>query len=338
MAGDPWPVGRSSTATGRGRAFINQSAAPPAVRRILLVSVAGQGRPPPPPPPPPPPLPQPCPCPCPMRPCWGDDRPWSQGAAGPGRAVTEADQLRPAAARRGGRLERRRGARAGRRVQRRRYRDDRDLRQLRDARWGINREFTPRCLVCPARLTEHRTARLSREGAVANDGTAANEPGGQINIGHLNVRSLSSKLDEVLMLLRDQKLDILCLSETWLTAQVLDKFLSFPGYKIIRRDREGRRGGGVAILHRAEITAKPLAMPDSGPLESLWVSAVWRGGRHTTVGVIHLFPTNFGQSACNSVKVQPISTLRLPNHARPAAELSNRRNCLHYFRNACTVA
>ena len=94
------------------------------------------------------------------------------------------------------------------------------------------------------------------------------------------------------MLLRDQKLDILCLSETWLTAQVLDKFLSFPGYKIIRRDREGRRGGGVAILHRAEITAKPLAMPDSGPLESLWVSAVWRGGRHTTVGVIYRPPAS----------------------------------------------
>ena len=53
---------------------------------------------------------------------------------------------------------------------------------------------------------------------------------------------------------------------------------------------------------------------------------------------IHLFPTNFGQSTCNSVKLQPISTLRLPNHARTAAELPNRRNCLHYFRNACTVA
>ena len=53
---------------------------------------------------------------------------------------------------------------------------------------------------------------------------------------------------------------------------------------------------------------------------------------------LHLFPTNYGQSACNSVNVQPISTLRLPNHARMAAELSNRRHCLHYFRNACTVA
>ena len=54
--------------------------------------------------------------------------------------------------------------------------------------------------------------------------------------------------------------------------------------------------------------------------------------------IIHLFPINFGQSACNSVKVQPIPTLRLPNHAQPAAELPNRRNCLHCFRNACTVA
>ena len=53
--------------------------------------------------------------------------------------------------------------------------------------------------------------------------------------------------------------------------------------------------------------------------------------------VVHLFPTNFGQSACNSVKVKPISTLQLPNHARPAAEQPNRRNCLHYFRNACRL-
>ena len=37
------------------------------------------------------------------------------------------------------------------------------------------------------------------------------------------------------------------------------------------RDQEGRRGGGVAILHRTEITAKPLAMPNSGPLETLGV-------------------------------------------------------------------
>ena len=51
-----------------------------------------------------------------------------------------------------------------------------------------------------------------------------------LNIGHLNVLSLTSKLDEVIMLLQNQVLDIICLSATFLTAQLLDKFLSFPGY------------------------------------------------------------------------------------------------------------
>ena len=62
--------------------------------------------------------------------------------------------------------------------------------------------------------------------------------------------------------------------------------------------------------------------------------------QHTSAGVtgIHLFPTNYGRSAYNSVKVQPISTVRKPNHARTAAEMPNGRNCLHYFRTACTAA
>ena len=34
----------------------------------------------------------------------------------------------------------------------------------------------------------------------------------------------------------------------------------------------------------------------------------------------------------NSVKVQPISTLRLPNHARTAAELPNRQNSYNIFK------
>ena len=51
---------------------------------------------------------------------------------------------------------------------------------------------------------------------------------------------------------------------------------------------------------------------------------------------MHLFPNNYGQSAWNSVNVQPISSVRPPNHAPTAAEMSNRRNCLHYFRNANT--
>ena len=48
-------------------------------------------------------------------------------------------------------------------------------------------------------------------------------------------------------------------------------------------------------------------------------------------------PTNYRHSAWNSVTAQPISTVRPPNHAPTAAEMPNRRNCLHCFRTACTA-
>ena len=40
--------------------------------------------------------------------------------------------------------------------------------------------------------------------------------------------------------------------------------------------------------------------------------------------LLHLFPTNYGQSAWNSVKIQPILTDRMRNHAQTAAEMLNR--------------
>ena len=77
-----------------------------------------------------------------------------------------------------------------------------------------------------------------------------------------------------------------------MTPDVMPEFLTFPGYNILRRDRTQRRGGGVAIIHRTEITAKILTMPASGPLETLWAVATWPGGPPTTVGVIYRPPSS----------------------------------------------
>ena len=59
---------------------------------------------------------------------------------------------------------------------------------------------------------------------------------------------------------------------------------------MLRCDRENRRGGGVAILHRAELTLKTLAVPKEGPLETLWAVATWPGGRPATLGVVYRPP------------------------------------------------
>ena len=41
--------------------------------------------------------------------------------------------------------------------------------------------------------------------------------------------------------------DIWTFSETWLSNSIQDEEIHVPGYNCVRRDREGKQGGGVAI-------------------------------------------------------------------------------------------
>ena len=300
----------------RWRPVLDQSAKPPTVlHRILPDLLTGQDQ-------------RPLQL-RPARPSRGDARPWSRGAAGPGAA-------RPLAARRPDVYlrVRRRGVRAGRRVQLRRHREDGDEDRACSDRPTRARVLVPipaagcasdcapvpvlvtdrrpargagrgaaatsgsvgwdsagravRCLARPPRLSQRRTGRLAAvDGATSETGGATR---GLLKIGHLNIQSIANKLDDITILLRDQQLDIFCLTETWLSPQISDQFLAFPGYCILRQDREGRRGGGVAILHRSEVRAQRLLMPAGGPLETLWASVSWPGGRSATVGVIYRPP------------------------------------------------
>ena len=95
-----------------------------------------------------------------------------------------------------------------------------------------------------------------------------------LRIGHVNARSLLPSIDDVTLTLGAQSLDLLGVSETWLSPSVDDSFLIFPGYKVVRRDRGGdRRGGGVCVLYRESLRVEVLTVPSTGsPLESLWLS------------------------------------------------------------------
>ena len=120
--------------------------------------------------------------------------------------------------------------------------------------------------------------------------TRAPAPASQLRVAHLNVRSLTRHLDDVNHLLLTEKLDVLCLSETWLTGSMDDRTLVFPGYSVVRRDRRGRSGGGVAILHRSNLSAELLTVPSAGSaLESLWIQLT--GRRQIIVGAIYRPPS-----------------------------------------------
>ena len=74
-------------------------------------------------------------------------------------------------------------------------------------------------------------------------------------ISHLNVRSITHKMDSIRLLLKDNTLDIFTVSETWLSPKVTDAEITIPGYSVVRKDRNSR-GGGVAMFIRDGIPFK----------------------------------------------------------------------------------
>ena len=63
----------------------------------------------------------------------------------------------------------------------------------------------------------------------------------------------------------------MAVTETWLSSQILDSEVchNFPGYSLLRCDREGRQGGGVGLYVKDELTADILCTYDNGVCELL---------------------------------------------------------------------
>ena len=86
-------------------------------------------------------------------------------------------------------------------------------------------------------------------------------------LGLLNVRSLRKKADFITDYACENDIDILCLTETWLTdndASLISAIVPH-GYKFQHLPRNDRRGGGVGVLFKASFH---LALSKPWPAES----------------------------------------------------------------------
>ena len=69
-----------------------------------------------------------------------------------------------------------------------------------------------------------------------------------LSIGHLNIRSLRDKVDQ-LSLNNSFQHTVPTLSETWLSNFILDAKVQLPGFSIVRMDRSGIKSGGGVIAY-----------------------------------------------------------------------------------------
>lgn len=73
-----------------------------------------------------------------------------------------------------------------------------------------------------------------------------------LRIAHINIRSLRNKLDEIELLLKVCRFDVLSITDSHLDEKISNEQLNIANYKIVRKDRDDSSGGGCiacAVSH-----------------------------------------------------------------------------------------
>ena len=94
---------------------------------------------------------------------------------------------------------------------------------------------------------------------------------------NINARSLNAeKVDELQVIVDDYDIDVACITETWFREYMDDTSLALEGFCLERKDRDHRRGGGVACYIRNDIEYNRLRELEDDMLEVLWIKVMPR--------------------------------------------------------------
>lgn len=111
----------------------------------------------------------------------------------------------------------------------------------------------------------------------------------------LNARSITAgnKIDEIKILVKERGLDVIGITESWLTSDIRNSEIAIDGFVIFRKDRcdpKKKRGGGVLLFVKEWI--KPVECSKLNKLagEGIWCSICRRAGGEVLLGVIYRCP------------------------------------------------
>lgn len=119
---------------------------------------------------------------------------------------------------------------------------------------------------------------------------------GNIVIEHINAQSLLCHKIEVELMLISREIDVLCISETWLTPNIPDVLLNIYNFDIYRCDYG--RGGGVCIYIRNDLKVMQIATnnPNNILVEDVWITVQHRKLPFIIVGAVYRHPHALNES------------------------------------------
>ena len=121
-------------------------------------------------------------------------------------------------------------------------------------------------------------------------GIQGNTSKSEIKCVCLNARSIINKKTELNIMVDDIKPHIIGITESWANNDITNAELGLEGYVMFRKDRIGRRGGGVLLYIKDTIPAYEVQLQEEADCnEAIWCNLVTG---HTTViiGVVYRCP------------------------------------------------
>lgn len=110
-----------------------------------------------------------------------------------------------------------------------------------------------------------------------------------LNVGHLNINSLKSKMNEIKSFVKDYNLQVLAVSETHLETTVEDSEVMMEGFRMFRKDRD-RCGGGVALYVQNQIKSEQQNDLMQDDTEMVWIRVSQPGREDLLVGCCYRRP------------------------------------------------
>ncbi len=112
-----------------------------------------------------------------------------------------------------------------------------------------------------------------------------------LKIAHLNIQGILQKVDYLDILLHDNNVDVLCVSETWLTNNIDDSEVMINGYNLCRLDRSnGKMRGGVMCYIKENLCFKQNVDIHDDEVESIFVEINLPNTKPVAVGTIYRPP------------------------------------------------
>ena len=121
-------------------------------------------------------------------------------------------------------------------------------------------------------------------------GIQGNTSKAEIKCVCLNARSIINKKNELNIMVDDIKPHIIGITESWAHKDITDAELGLEGYVMFRKDRIGKKGGGVLLYIKDTIPAYEVQLQDEADCnEAIWCNLV-TGHTTVTIGVVYRCP------------------------------------------------